>query len=99
MLEEDKEDATFKCHIKETVDSMGRSFLAPPRELRPVLPEKCYLPKKLIHTWSGHTKGVNAIKFFPVYAHLLLSCSLDGRVKVLAVSPARVFISICYSDA
>jgi len=42
----------------------------------------CFLPKKLIHTWSGHTKGVTAIRFFPKTAHLLLSSSMDCKVKV-----------------
>ena len=47
-------------------------------------PEKCYLPKKLIHTWSGHTKAVSSIKLFPKSGHLLLSTSMDCKVKVIA---------------
>ena len=62
-------------------DYQGRSYLYPPAELRPV-DHVCYIPKKVIHTWSGHTKGVQAIKFFPKYGHFLLSGSLDSKVKI-----------------
>lgn len=74
-------------HIKDAVDYQGRSFLHPPHDvgtnLRPdAVPDRCYLPKAHIHTWQGHTKGVSAVKFFPKSAHLLLSCSMDTRVKL-----------------
>lgn len=42
-------------------DYQGRSYLHVPQDvgtnLRSVnVPDKCYLPKKQIHVWSGHTK-------------------------------------------
>ena len=66
---------------------MGRSFLHIPQDVGVNLkaeepPAKCFLPKKLIHTWQGHTKGVSAIKWFPRSAHLLLSASMDTKIKV-----------------
>jgi len=70
-----------------TYDYQGRSWLHPPQDVGVSLkadsiPEKCFIPKRLIHTWSGHTKAVNAIRWFPVSAHLLLSSSMDCKIKV-----------------
>lgn len=69
------------------MDYQGRSFLHAPQDVGVNLrsenpPEKCFLPKAHIHTWSGHTKGVAAIRWFPRTAHLLLSASMDCRIKV-----------------
>ncbi|TNN68606.1 Pre-mRNA-processing factor 17 [Liparis tanakae] len=48
-------------HVKDMYDYQGRSYLHVPQDvginLRSVdAPDKCYLPKKQIHVWSGHTK-------------------------------------------
>ncbi len=52
-------------HGKEERNAVtGRSWVDPPKDKKKEN-EYCYLPKKWIHTWSGHTKGVNAIRFFP----------------------------------
>ena len=69
-------------HGKAEVDGAGRSWLEPPRNRKKPDNDYCFLPKRWIHTWSGHTKGVNAIRFFPTTGHLLLSAGLDGKVKI-----------------
>lgn len=43
---------------------------------------ECFAPKRVVHTWTGHAKGVNAIRFFPTSGHMLLSASQDCRIKV-----------------
>uniref|UniRef100_A0A8C7AFW8 Pre-mRNA-processing factor 17 n=1 Tax=Neovison vison TaxID=452646 RepID=A0A8C7AFW8_NEOVI len=77
-------------HVKEMYDYQGRSYLHIPQDVgvnlrSTVPPEKCYLPKKQIHVWSGHTKGVSAVRLFPLSGHLLLSCSMDCKIKLWEV--------------
>ena len=68
-------------------DYAGRTYMSVPTDIDVNLlgepgTQECFIPKRHIHTWSGHTKGVNAIRFFPKTAHLLLSCSMDTKVKI-----------------
>ncbi|KAG7266398.1 hypothetical protein CRUP_004910 [Coryphaenoides rupestris] len=75
-------------------DYQGRSYLHVPQDvginLRTAdVPDKCYLPKKQIHVWSGHTKGVSAIRLFPASGHLLLSASMDCKIKLWEVYNER----------
>lgn len=82
-----KENTSEKTtlHIKEEFDYQGRSFMFPPQDQGVKFgepPERCFLPKKLIHTWTASTKGVSAIRFIPNTAHLLLSAGMDSKVKI-----------------
>ncbi|KAI9584621.1 pre-mRNA-processing factor 17 [Glossina fuscipes] len=81
-------------HIKDAFDYQGRSYLHAPHDLGVNLrsnapPPKCFLPKAHIHTWTGHNKGISAIRWFPHTAHLLLSGSMDCRVKLWEVYGER----------
>ncbi|GAA6010806.1 hypothetical protein JCM10207_005852 [Rhodosporidiobolus poonsookiae] len=84
-------------HGKETHDYLGRTYLHIPSAAEILLPTSAdrldkprpadegpesFVPKKCIHTWSGHTKGVSKIRLFPTSGHLLLSASLDTRIKL-----------------
>lgn len=48
-------------HGKEEKDYQGRSWVDVPADKHKE-GDTCFLPKRHIHTWSGHTKGVNAIR-------------------------------------
>lgn len=74
-------------HGKEERDYLGRTYMHVPQDLDVNLlgepgVKECFVPKKLLHTWTGHTKGVSSIRFFPKSAHLLLSGSMDSKIKV-----------------
>ena len=68
-------------HGKEAKRYDGEAWIAPPKD-RKKENDHCYAPKRCVHTWSGHTKGVQAIRFFPNHGHLLLSAGLDSKVKI-----------------
>lgn len=90
---DNKDDAAVKSYtifhgnLHADVEE-GKSYLTPPSYLQPG-EHSCFIPKKWVHTWSGHSKGVQAIKFFPKYGHFLLSASHDGRVKLWDVLTKR----------
>ncbi|ORZ40095.1 WD40-repeat-containing domain protein [Catenaria anguillulae PL171] len=74
-------------HGKSERDYLGRSYMWPPTiegvDLNPNAdPPSTFLPKRCIHTYKGHTKGVNAIRLLPGTGHLLLSASMDNKVKL-----------------
>ncbi|KAF7960477.1 hypothetical protein EAE96_000157 [Botrytis aclada] len=80
-----EETTTFEG--SEQYDYQGRTYMHVPLDLDVDLKKeagsfKNYVPKKMIHTWKGHTKPVIGIRFFPESGHLLLSGSADTTVKI-----------------
>lgn len=74
-------------HGKSMTDYQGRTYMHPPLADAPHLTNEAgsqdtFLPKACIHTWTGHTQGVSAIRLFPDTGHLLLSGSMDTKIKV-----------------
>ncbi|UIZ25027.1 hypothetical protein KXD40_006677 [Peronospora effusa] len=71
-------------------DYQGRAWIEPPRTLKPDDGDhQVFLPKRCVHKWTGHTKGVQAIELFPKYGHLLLSGSMDNTVRIWDVYNER----------
>ncbi|CAG9763920.1 unnamed protein product [Ceutorhynchus assimilis] len=88
-------------HIKDAIDYQGRSFLHAPHDVGVNLksdmpPDKCFLPKSHIHSWTGHTKGVSAIRWFPKTAHLFLSSGMDCKIKIWEVYKERRCVRTYY---
>jgi pre-mRNA-processing factor 17 len=83
-------EETSVFHGTKTHDYQGRSWLHPPAEVRGGDEEhECFIPKKWVHTWSGHTKGVAAIRWLPRTAHMLLSAGMDTKVKIWDVHNSK----------
>jgi len=68
-------------HGASETNYAGDSWIAAPKDKKRT-GDECFLPKRWVHTYAGHTKGVSAIRFFPGTGHLLLSAGLDNKVKI-----------------
>ncbi|CAL5433223.1 unnamed protein product [Camellia sinensis] len=76
-----KKKGEEKSGNSEKGDYQGRSWIAAPKDAK-ATNDHCYIPKRLVHTWSGHTKGVSAIRFFPKHGHLIVLAGMDTKVKI-----------------
>jgi pre-mRNA-processing factor 17 len=78
-------EATSQFHAKADTDYQGRTWIECPSDLKrqsELASVQSYIPKNCVHTWTGHTAGVHAIRWFPKTGHLLLSASMDNKVKI-----------------
>ncbi|CAF4007742.1 unnamed protein product [Rotaria sp. Silwood2] len=87
LRKEPEDPSSTTLHIKDPYDYQGRSFLHIPQDVGVNLrsehgPQRCFIPKQCIHIYKGHTKAVQKIHYFPVSAHLFLTCSMDCKVKL-----------------
>ena len=83
--ERGSEKSTF--HGKSMYDYQGRTYMHIPTDTDTNLhgevgSQQSFLPKACIHTWAGHTKAVSAMRLFPKSGHLLLSGSMDCKIKL-----------------
>ena len=72
-----------ELHISSLYDYMKRSYITIPPVLQiPSRTPQCYIPKHDIHTYTGHAREVNKIRFFPRSGHLLFSISNDSSIRI-----------------
>jgi pre-mRNA-processing factor 17 len=76
-----------KFHGAAEKDYLGRTFMHVPTDVNVDLTSEagsqiCYAPKKLVHSFVGHTKGVVTFRLFPQSGHLVLSGSQDTKIKI-----------------
>lgn len=74
-------------HGKSMKDYQGRTYMYPPVVEAPQLQsepgsQESFIPKVCVHTWTGHTQGVSVIRLLPDTGHLMLSGSMDTKIKV-----------------
>lgn len=86
-------------HGKSMTDYQGRTYMHPPVAEAPNLlsepgSQDCFIPKVCIHTWTGHTQGVAVIRLFPKTGHLMLSGSMDTKIKVREAKCVIVFLTL-----
>lgn len=82
-------------------DYLGRTYMHVPRDLNVSLTnepgsQECFVPKKIIHTFEGHAKGINKLEFFPKSGHLLLSCGNDSKIMLWDVYHKRELLRAYY---
>jgi pre-mRNA-processing factor 17 len=99
MTSETPPDAKTTFHGMEETNYKGQSWMAPPAGLASIVSgndplemdhHRCFVPKKCVHRFTGHNKGVHRIRLFPKTGHLLLSGGLDGKCKVWSVTQKQV---------
>ncbi|KAN0063934.1 hypothetical protein ACQY0O_003540 [Thecaphora frezii] len=74
-------------HGNSMYDYQGRTYMHVPTDVDVNLAGEpgatpSYLPKSCVHTFTGHTKGISALRLFPQSGHLMLSASMDTKVKL-----------------
>lgn len=91
----DKSTTAYQQDLAETemtefngsqlTDYQGRSYMHAPTDQEYDIPERCFHPKKLVHTWRHGSKPVSVLRFIPDTAHLLLSGGDDAKIKIFDV--------------
>ncbi|KAG0663632.1 hypothetical protein C6P44_001638 [Monosporozyma unispora] len=82
------EDETSTLYDTQYQDKkFRRNLLTPLKDIdidlyKPALSFKCYLPKRIVHTFDGHIDGCNTLKFLPKTGHLFISGGNDDTIRL-----------------
>ncbi|KAG7889171.1 hypothetical protein KL907_004852 [Ogataea polymorpha] len=92
--EEQPEEETTTFYGDSQYDYLGRTYMHVPNDVPTNLhkepgSQRCYVPKRKIHTFAGHARGVQCLQFFPNSGHLLLTCGNDSSIKLWDVYHKR----------
>lgn len=83
-------EITAIFHGSEVHDYKGKSFVQAPGYLKHETKAlSCFIPKKWIHSYNGHSKAVQVVRFIKPYGHLALSASHDTKLKLWDVLTNR----------
>ncbi|KAL4400015.1 catalytic step 2 spliceosome protein [Malassezia pachydermatis] len=74
-------------HGESLYDYQGRTYMHIPTDTDVNLrgepgDTESFLPEMCIHTFTGHNKGITALRLFPQSGHLMLSASMDTKIKL-----------------
>lgn len=78
---------TTQLRASREFDYQGRTYVHIPQDLDIDLRKEQgsiqnYVPKKLLHQYTYHTKPITSLKFIPHSSHLLLSSSADTNIAL-----------------
>lgn len=84
----EKKNESSEFHLDQEKDYLGRSFMyfSQKNKFKDSKDKRCFIPKKPIHTWRGHSDGVNCLQWFPKTGHMLLSGSMDKTIRLWDVN-------------
>lgn len=82
-------DTTVWHNVINIKDFLGRSWVYQPISYVAKPDHECFMPKTMIHRFTYHTSSVTNVEMFPVYGHMVLSCSLDSTIKIWSLSGDR----------
>ena len=101
FIQVDVTSESTTLHINDPNDYLGRNYLHPPQDEavnlnKPGAPARCFLPKKLIHTYKGHNKvclnifisqPIKIITYLKLFRNILIFYFMTVSHKTITPEP------------